>query len=171
MSQFRTLVEDEINQHFNSKRKRYYITYSTWGGPEGDDKEVHEFNAGNDLNQAIEICWETSVELNKLVDVYEEFEDGSFNFVKRFVNGEERDIHNQSVRSQAIKYYVASFHTPYNYNYLGKTYPMRITDKGLESCEFRDATKFDSEEEAQQAIENSNSFYKSKLTVRKYYEL
>ena len=71
MSRFRTLIKEEVEYYFGPKKTKYVLIYSDWKGPSGDDKFIEEINVGDDLEKAKEKCKNLSIELNKLVDIYD----------------------------------------------------------------------------------------------------
>lgn len=98
MSKFRTLVEEESKYYFGPERSKYILIYTAgWSGPWGDDKDVEELNAGDDLEKAKEKCKDLSIKLNKLVDVYE-YESNTF--IARYINGVETDQSNQPINKE-----------------------------------------------------------------------
>ena len=88
MSRFRVLIKEEVEHYFGPKKTKYVLTYSSWEGPLGDDKFIEEINAGNDLEKAKEECKNLSIELNKLVDVYD-YESNTH--IARYIKGVEID--------------------------------------------------------------------------------
>lgn len=93
MSKFRDLVESETNYYFGPEKTKYMIVYTAgWSGPWGDDKEVEELKAGNDLDQAKEKAKSLSAKLNKIVDLMEVNETGEYIPVVRYVDGIEREL-------------------------------------------------------------------------------
>lgn len=92
-SKFNKMI-DEALDNFN-KEPKYYLIYSTWTGPYGDDKEVIEIPAGDDLESAREQCRELSIKLNKLVDVWEKETNLQ---PARFINGIETDLSNNPIK-------------------------------------------------------------------------
>jgi len=98
MSKFRTLVEEESQYYFGPKTTKYVIVYTAgWTGPWGDDKEVEELNAGDDLEKAKQMCKDLSIKLGKLVDVYE-YESNTH--IARYIKGIRTDSSNKPISEE-----------------------------------------------------------------------
>ena len=97
MSRFRTLIKEEVEYYFGPKKTKYVLIYSNWKGPSGDDKFIEEINVGDDLEKAKEKCKNLSIELNKLVDIYD-YESNTH--VARYIKGIETDQYNQPINEE-----------------------------------------------------------------------